>query len=92
VPPVLVDIAINFDDAVARTGGRVRDVGDLAQVIAIDTIDARGQFLHPAPAALASTPVGAMLRLGAPASFELRRGSDPSSELIRRIGVVETRP
>jgi hypothetical protein len=92
VPPTLLDIAINFDDAVARTGGRVRDAGDLAQVIAIDTIDANGLFLHPAASALANTPAGPMLRLGAPAVFDLRRGSEPSSELVRRIGAVESQP
>ena len=85
-PPIRADIAINYDDAVARTGGRVRDVGDLAEAVAIDTLDAGGLYLHPAPSALTVTPAGPMLRLGAPAEIELRRGPESGSELVRRIG------
>jgi zinc carboxypeptidase len=85
-PPMLADIAINYDDAVARARGRVRDVGDLADVIAIDTVNASGLYLHPSAAAVTSTPAGPMLRLGAVADLELRRGASPSSELVRRIG------
>ena len=84
--PMPVDIAINYDDAVARQRGRVRDSGDLGDAISIDTVNASGLFLHPSAAALQSTPAGAMLRLGAVAEFELRRGPSVSSELVRRIG------
>jgi hypothetical protein len=82
---MLVDLAINYEDAVARTGGRVRDVGDLADVIAIDTIDVNGLFLHPRAEALTTTPAGAMLRIDAPALFDVRTGRAPSSEIVRRI-------
>lgn len=85
-PPMLVDIAINFDDAVAKVDGRVRDVGDLAEVEAIDTLDLSGTFLHPSSRALTTTPAGPMLRIGAPAVFEVRRGASSSSELVRQIG------
>ena len=84
--PMALDIAINYDDAVARQRGRVRDSGDLGDAIAIDTVNAAGLFLHPGSAALQSTPAGPMLRLGAVAEFELRRGPSVSSELVRRIG------
>lgn len=84
--PMVVDLAINYDDAVARQGGRVRDSGDLSDAIAIDTLNASGLFVHPARTALTTTPAGPMLRLGAVAEFELRRGPDASSELVRRIG------
>ncbi|HYC51439.1 MAG TPA: M14 metallopeptidase family protein [Gemmatimonadaceae bacterium] len=84
-PPMLVDLAINYDDAVARTGGRIRDVGDLADVIAIDTLDVPGLFLHPAQSVLTRTPAGAMLRLGAEAQLEFRRRVQPTSELVRRL-------
>ena len=83
--PMLVDLAINYEDAVARTGGRIRDVGDLADVIAIDTLDLDGLYVHPSPSVLTRTPAGAMLRLGADAELEIRRGPSPSSELVRRI-------
>ncbi|HET9453045.1 MAG TPA: M14 family zinc carboxypeptidase [Gemmatimonadaceae bacterium] len=85
-PPMLVDLAINYDDAVARTGGRVRDVGDLADVVAIDTLDVNGLFLFPSAAAITATPAGPMLRIDAPAEFEVRRGPSSSTELVRRIG------
>jgi hypothetical protein len=84
--PIAADVAVNYDDAVARTGGRVRDVGDLADVVAIDTLDVTGLYLFPAPASLTITPAGAMLRIDAPAAFDVRRGPLPTSELVRRIG------
>jgi len=84
--PMVVDIAINYDDAVARQRGRVRDSGDLGDALAIDTVNASGLFLHPSPAALQTTPAGPMLRLGAVAEFDLRRGPGTTSELVRRIG------
>jgi predicted deacylase len=79
------DIAINYDDPVARTGGRVRDVGDLRETIAIDTIDASGLFIHADPAAMQGVS-GGWLRMGSPAVFDLRRGADAASELVRRLG------
>jgi hypothetical protein len=83
--PRRADIAINFDDAVARTGGRVRDVGDLRETVAIDTIDAEGLFIH-ADAASMQGASGGWLRMGAPAVFDLRRGAAVTSELVRRLG------
>ena len=85
-PPMLADVAINYDDAVARTGGRVRDVGDLADVVAIDTVDAGGLYLHLSQDALTVTPAGPMLRLGAPAAIDMRRGPNQASDLVRRLG------
>jgi len=84
--PVRVDLAINYDEAVARTGGRVREVGDLTGVIAIDTIDVRGLFLHPDSATLARTTAGAVLPIGAPALLRVRRGASATSALVRTIG------
>ncbi|MFL5580266.1 MAG: M14 family zinc carboxypeptidase, partial [Gemmatimonadaceae bacterium] len=55
-PPLRADVAVNFDDAVARTGGRVRDVGDLAGAVAIDTLDATGLFVHAGEPALTRGP------------------------------------
>jgi hypothetical protein len=75
-----------YDDAVARVRGRGRDVGDLSGVVAIDTVNATGLFLHPDAMALTTSPAGPMLRLGALAEFALRRGAAVSSDLIRRIG------
>jgi len=86
LPPFAADLAINYDDAVARTGGRVRDVGDLAEIVALDTIDATGLFLHAVGDALTRTARGAMLVPGAAAIFDLRRGAEARSPLVRRLG------
>ncbi len=84
--PARVDLAINYDDAVARTGGRVREVGDLAGVVAIDTINVEGLFLHPDASTLTRASAGVLLPIGAPAVLHVRRGVDTSSALVRTIG------
>lgn len=83
--PRRADIAINYEDPVARTGGRVRDVGDLREMIAIDTIDASNLYIHADSAAMQGTS-GGWLRMGSPAVFDLRRGAETTSELVRRLG------
>ncbi len=90
VAPMLVDLAINYDDAVARTGARVREVGDLSAVIAIDTLDASGLFVHPETSMLARTAAGVSLSIGAPAVLFLRRGPDATSALVRTIGTLDS--
>jgi predicted deacylase len=90
-PTARVDVAVNFDDPVARTGGRVHQVGTLRGVVAIDTLDATGLFLHPAASALARGPNGTSLRVGAPADIELRRGAAATSQMVRRIGAATHR-
>ncbi len=84
--PMRVDVAINYDEAVARTGGRVREVGDLAGIVAIDTLRVDDLYLHPDAASLTRMPAGVMLRIGAPAVFQVRRAAAPDSPLVRTIG------
>ena len=83
--PVVADVAINFEDAVARTGGRVREVGDLAGVVAVDTLDATGAFLHARPEALTTSGPPGYLTVGARAAIDVRAGLDTLSVLKRRI-------
>jgi hypothetical protein len=83
--PLRADIALTYEDALARAGPRVRDVGDLRELVAIDTIDASGLFLHPQPSALTARTGGVWLLIGAPAAIDIRRGADPASELVRTI-------
>ncbi len=85
-PALRVDVAVNFEDAVAREDGRIREIGDLEGAVAIDTVDASGLFLHPRPEALERRERQAWLRVGAAAAFDLRRGVDPRSELVRAFG------
>ena len=61
-------------------------MGDLRHVAAIDTVDAAGLFLHPSGKALTRKGNGTWLRIGAEATFDIRRTAEPSSELVRRIG------
>jgi hypothetical protein len=85
--PVRADVTINFDDSVARTDGRVSDVGDLESAIALDTVDATGRFLHPIDEAVttrAGMAVG-WLRIGAPARFVIRESADPASREVGRV-------
>jgi len=84
--PIFVDIAINYDDPVARTGGRVRDVGDLQGSSAIDTANATRLFLH-LRGSQAAGDRGVWLKIGDAAEFDLRRGAATRSELVRRLGV-----
>jgi hypothetical protein len=90
-PPLRADLAFNYEEPVARTGPRLRDVGDLREAVAIDTIDATGLFIHPEAAALMERNGGRWLRLGAPGALVIRRGPTPESEVVRRIGDAEAR-
>lgn len=79
------DVAINFDDSVARTGGHIREMGDLETVVALDTMNLAGRFLHPAPDALTVTGGTRWLPIGAPARFVVRESADPASREVGRI-------
>ncbi|MGI9078647.1 MAG: hypothetical protein ACR2G6_15155, partial [Gemmatimonadaceae bacterium] len=83
--PVPADVAINYDDPVARTGGRVREVGDLQGSVALDTLNATGLFLHPRAELLTASDRGVWLRIGDAAEIDVRRGASAASELVRRV-------
>ena len=86
--PMQVDLAINYDDALNKARPRLRDVGDLSLVVAFDTVDVSGLYLHPAPAMLTEEKGMRWMRLGAPAAFTLRRTRDPASEVVSLSGVA----
>jgi len=84
--PYRADVTVNFADPLARRGGRIVEVGDLAEAAARDTIDATGLFLHPGPEALAQEGPGRpALMVDRPASFVLRRGRDAASAVVWRM-------
>jgi hypothetical protein len=86
LPAVIrADVTITYDDAVARTGPRIREVGDLEGAVALDTVDARGLFLHPGRESLMVGRRQSSLIIGAPARIEIRRAANPRSQLVRRI-------
>jgi hypothetical protein len=74
----LLDVAIVYDDAVARTGPKYGEIGDLDGVRALETVDVTGLYLHP-------ELEGGVLRRGDAVRLSVRRGVDPASELVRRI-------
>lgn len=86
LPPYRADLAVNYDEPLKRTGGRIVEIGDLAELAARDTIDASGLFIHPSGSALETGPGGGRwIRVGAPASFTLRRGVEEGSEVVRVV-------
>ena len=85
-PPMRIDLALNYEDALRKGRMRVREVGDLAAVVALDTVNAAGLFLHPAPSMLTEQDGRLWLRVNAPVRLAIRRGRDVTSPLVREIG------
>ena len=81
--PIRADVAIRYDDAVARTGPRYGEIGDLFDVAAADTIDVTKAFIHATPGE------DGTIRPGDPAEFRVRVGREPASKEILRIGPEE---
>ena len=73
-----LDVAIVYDDRVARTGPRYGEIGDLDGVRALETVDVTGLYLHP-------ELERGILRRDGEVRLSVRRGADPASELVRRI-------
>jgi len=83
--PVREDVAINFDDSVAKTGGRIREMGDLELAVALDTMYVDGKYLHPGVETVTKGVAGSMIQLGAPARFTVRDTPSPTSKVVGRI-------
>jgi hypothetical protein len=84
--PVRVDLSFNYDDPMRGGRARVREIGDLDEVVAFDTVNAAGLFIHPAPAMLTEQNGVHWLRIGANVQMTLRKGADPASELVKEFG------
>lgn len=65
---------------------RVTSVGDLVSMIALDTVDITGLYVHPEPAMLEARQNARWIRYDTTAVFSIRRGSSASHELVRTIG------
>jgi hypothetical protein len=85
LPTLRADISANYNDALRRDRAFISDIGDLAEVVAIETVDVRGLYLHFSPEVLRTTGSGAVLSAGVPLSFVARRSADPSSEVVMRV-------
>ncbi len=84
--PFRADIALNYEESVAKIDPRVTSVGDLVSTVALDTVDISGLYVHPEPAMLAARQNARWIRFDTTAVFAIRRGSSASSELVRKIG------
>ena len=85
------DVALNYEEPVARREPRVREVGDLARVIALDTLDVAGMYLHPAHSMLTDRNGMRWIRFDTTAVIAVRRGRDPASDIVRMIGDEKAR-
>ncbi len=85
LPPLRADLSANFNDSLRRDRASIADVGDLAEVVAIETIDATGLFLHLSAASLRTTQAGPIVSAGMPLTLVARRSADPASEVVFRL-------
>ncbi len=77
--PVRADFAVRFEDPLARLDGTISEVGDLAEVEALEVIDITGLFYLPDAVAL-SHEHGPYLRIGDAASGVIAR--DPEGRQV----------
>jgi hypothetical protein len=85
IPPLRADISANYDDSLRRDRAAISDIGDLAEVVAIETLDVSGLFLHFTENVMRNTPAGPILAAGVPLTFVARRSADPASEAVMRV-------
>lgn len=83
--PMKVDLALDHEDPLAKTDLRVRQVGDLAGVVALDTVDAAGLFIHPEASMLTVREGRGWIRFDTTAALTLRSGREISSRLLKTI-------
>jgi hypothetical protein len=82
--PVRLDLALTYEDPVARTGLHLGDVGDLEGAVAMDTIDVSGLYLHVVtPSTL--DPANWWLIRQEPIAVTIRRGAGAESGIVRRL-------
>lgn len=82
---IVADIALSYDDPVAGRELRVEAVGDLHRSEAMDTLDISGLFVHPTAGWEGLSGGVPGIRLGHRASFTVRRGTSPESEVVREF-------
>lgn len=82
--PLPLDIALVYEDPVARRGLRLGEVGDLDDVAAMDTLDVSDFFLHiQSPSTL--DPDDWWLIGGEPVAVVVRKGPDADDEVVMRL-------
>ena len=82
--PVRLDVALTFADPVARTGLNLGEVGDLDELVALDTLDATDLYLHvTTPSTL--DPATWILNRGEHVALTIRRGVADTSAVVQRL-------
>jgi hypothetical protein len=79
--PIRADVSIRYDDAVAGTGPRYGEIGDLLDVAAVDTVDLTGLYIHATPGD------DGTIRPGDPAELTVRDDRAADSREILKFGV-----
>lgn len=72
LPPLRADVLVNFEHPLAGRGGRVTDIGDLAETRARQTVDASGLYIVPL-AEGGDAKARAAIAVGSAARFHLSR-------------------
>ncbi|MGY0561613.1 M14 family zinc carboxypeptidase [Luteimonas sp. A277] len=94
LPPLRADVLVNFQHPLAGRGGRITDIGDLAETGARHTVDASGLYIVPM-ADDSDAKTSATIAVGSAARFHLSRdaaASDPVWTLDRDIDPRDPMP
>ncbi len=79
-----LDVALVYEDPVARRGLSLGEVGDLDDAVAMDTVDVSGLYLHiTTPSTL--DPADWWLIGGEPVAVVVRRGVEAEAEVVMRF-------
>jgi hypothetical protein len=79
-----LDVALAYEDPVARRGLRLGEVGDLEDAAAMDTVDVSGLYLHiTTPSTL--DPSDWWLIGGEPVAVVVRKGAEADAEVVMRF-------
>jgi len=79
-----LDVALVFEDPVARSGLHLGEVGDLEDAVAMDTVDVSGLYLHiTTPSTL--DPADWWLIGDEPVAVVVRKGAGADAEVVMRL-------
>ncbi|MDH3458215.1 MAG: M14 family zinc carboxypeptidase [Gemmatimonadota bacterium] len=82
--PLRLDIALRYEDPVARRGLVVEEIGDLTGAQGMDTVDVRGLFLH-VETTTTQDPDDWWLLPDQEITVTVRRGPGVESEMVARL-------
>jgi hypothetical protein len=80
LPDFSADFLVSYDKPLLKEGGIIAEIGDLAEVQAMDTLDLTGLFVHPMDEALEKDGKGVQIAPGAPAFFTVSRDREGSED------------